>query len=218
MNRKPELKQVKKILIICEGYEEEDYFNRLKQCGVWNAGYVVEVKNAESIDNIPRNLDRVDSIISIYRNKYGTEAYSAVVILCDTEVAPYSDFKRIRRIISDTYGENICDKILFFINPCIMQIILSHKFDVKLGTNSKHENRFKIKDFCGVSDYKADEHQRRAVMNQITAKNYIKMKNRARKLSSDYEVTPSTNVLSLFDTLDGTNSEWLEELIRVARL
>ena len=45
--------RIKRITIICEGYEEFDYLLRLLHLGLWNEKYTVRIKNAKSLTNIP---------------------------------------------------------------------------------------------------------------------------------------------------------------------
>lgn len=53
----------KRICIVCEGYEEFDYINRLKQCAVWSGEYAVKSQNAKSLDNV----------FAVYQNEYQSD-------------------------------------------------------------------------------------------------------------------------------------------------
>ncbi|MCD8201486.1 MAG: hypothetical protein LUD47_05415 [Clostridia bacterium] len=54
-------------------------------------------------------------------------------------------------------------------------------------------------------------------MSKVTAENWADMKKRIGRLSSDFEEIPSTNVLPLFDALDGAGSEWIESVMEEVR-
>ena len=75
-----------KICIVCEGDEEYDYLSRLKELQVWSKQYSVKPKNAGSIDNIA----------AIYQDAYTNDNYEAVLIFCDTELAPYEQYNRLK--------------------------------------------------------------------------------------------------------------------------
>ncbi|MCD8205731.1 MAG: RloB domain-containing protein [Clostridia bacterium] len=188
------------ILIVCEGYEETEYIKRLIECGVWDSEIVVTAMNAKSISNI----------YSVYTYSAQKYTYDAVVIFCDTEEPPYTQFENLKKRISDAAKPVSWDKIIIFANPCTMQIVLSHFGYVRLRTNDKYVNSGKIKELTGVENYKAGDKQRFAVMRQITPENYGVMKKNIEKLDGgDYTVTPSTNVLTLFHALENLDSEWL---------
>lgn len=67
----PPINTGKRILIICEGSEEEYYLNRLKECSVWSRDISVKVINAKSIDSyhctlsisLPKRELRIDCSI-----------------------------------------------------------------------------------------------------------------------------------------------------------
>ena len=50
----------KKICVVCEGYEEYDYFSKLIGCNVFHQNYNFKLKNARSIDNI----------FAVYQNEF----------------------------------------------------------------------------------------------------------------------------------------------------
>ena len=52
-SRLPAFLSKDKICIICEGDEEYDYLNRLKELRVWNEQYEVFLDNADGNGNIP---------------------------------------------------------------------------------------------------------------------------------------------------------------------
>ena len=172
----PPIKENTRILIICEGYEEYDYLVRLKSCKVWSNEFGVDIKNAKSIDNVA----------AIYEYYYSNGNYKLVVVFCDTEKYPYEQFLLLKQKINDFHDNKSADSITFFANPCTMQIILSHFDKVSLKLNEKSYNAELIKKFTGVSDYRAMENQRSAIMKKINAENYQTMKNNIVALDKPY--------------------------------
>ena len=200
----PIINTSKRIMIICEGSEEEDYLKRLKECGVWNRGISVRIINAGSIDEI----------IAHYQYHYQSGNYELVVVYCDTEKEPYTQFLSLKTAINKFHGNKASEKVVYYTNPCTMQIILSHFAEVKLKNNSKSVNSAIIFELTGVNDYRASDKQRAAIMRKITDKNYLTMKNNIAKLPTDYSSVPSTNCKALFDGLDGNSSAWIKECNR----
>lgn len=200
MRKVPIINLGKRVLIISEGYEEADYLNRLKECGVWNQSVRIDIKNAKSIDEIAAR----------YEYDYQSGIYALIVVFCDTEKPPYQQFKSLKMELDKFHGNHASEAIVYFANPCTLQVVLSHFSDVKLKTNSKAGNADLIEKLTGVPDYKATERQRTSIMRKITADNYIEMKKNISKLSRDYTIVPSSNCLPLFDGLDGKTSAWIK--------
>lgn len=202
MKKFPSVKTGCKILIICEGSEENDYISRLKECDVWSSVYNIKPKNAKSIDNI----------IAIYQNEYQNDNYDLIVIFCDTEIIPYEQFCKLRESINNFHGNNVADKLIIFANPCTMQIILSHFDKVKLTSNSKTKNSALIQKLTGVTDYIAEENQRKAMMKHINAENYMHMKSNLKGIAVEYDKVPSTNVVAWFELFEGENTKRIKEI------
>jgi hypothetical protein len=200
--RIPQIPKGKKILIICEGYEEFDYISKLKNCNVWDSGYIFKLKNAKSIDNI----------FPIYQNEYQNDNYDLVLIYCDTEVQPFSQFERLLNNINRFHGNKVGKDIVMFANPCTMQIILSHFDLVNLKTNSKSVNGKLIAKLIGVNDYIATEQQREDIMNKINSSNYLTMKSNISQIKNNYVVVPSTNILWFFNNFENKNSSWIDTI------
>ncbi len=191
------------ILIICEGYEEEDYLNRLKQIKVWNRKFGIVIKNAKSIDNIA----------AMYEYYYVLGTYKLVIAFCDTELAPYDKFLAMKEKINKFHGKtNAADSVVFFANPCTMQIILSHFSKVSLKTNNKSTNANLIYNLTKVANYEATANQRSAIAKKINDGNYLTMKDNIKQLSKSLNNIPSSNVIGLFDALDIGSKEWIEKI------
>lgn len=193
----------KKILIICEGDEDTDYINRLKTCGVWDDEIIVTVKNAAGIDRIPQKYKKYWRLID----------YDMVVVFCDTEEFPHKQFEDVKNAIMKFRKEGHGDKsvswddIIFYVNPCTMQVIIMHFGKETLKTKNKEDYSDIIKKYVPIEGtYAAEVSQRNAVMARINAENYAgSMKKnvdrfvKERKSTDDY----STNILELFKILEG---------------
>lgn len=203
MRRKlPLIRTNKQILIICEGHEEYDYLDSLKKCGVWSSKYDIKLKNAKALDNISPQ----------YQYEYQNNNYDIILIFCDTEMAPCNQYKKLVENINAFHGKSISKQIIYFGNPCTMQLILSHFGSIKLSSNSKTVNSKQIKTLTGVSDYNALDNQRAAIMKKITSANYNVMKSNLSSISNDDKVVPSTNFLELLQNLENDDYSWIDRL------
>lgn len=200
------MSRTKKICILCEGYEEYDYINRLSELKVWNGAYEITAKNAKGLDNIA----------PIYQNEFHSDNFDLIVIFCDTELPPYAQFKNLQRKINLFHDKNIAKYIIFFANPCSMQIILSHFDSVELHTNSKLLNTPLIVKLAGLRSYNAKASQRAQLMRRIDRENYYQMRANVSTLDTDFKVNPSTNFLGLILNLESPNTAWVDRLARKA--
>ena len=199
--RLPPIKSENRILIVCEGYEEYDYLQKLKTCEVWDKSISVDIKNAESIDKIS----------AVYSYNYRSGNYKLVVVFCDTEENPYKQFRALKNKINELHGKRVAEHVVFFANPCTLQIVLSHFEKVRLTSNSKSDNATIIKRLTGVEEYRATGLQRSAIMKKITAKNYAVMEQNLSELNHSYTNIPSSNALKLFNSLDNGDKAWIKE-------
>lgn len=162
-SRLPAFLSKDKICIICEGDEEYDYLNRLKELRVWNEQYEVFLDNADGNGNIPAR----------YQDRYQNGSFEVVLVFCDTEKKPYEQYEDIKRKINVFHGiDNAAEEVLIYGNPCTMQIILEHWTDVRLKSPAKKVNASVIKEFTGVENYKGRADQRKEIMKHITVENY----------------------------------------------
>lgn len=192
-----------KICIVCEGEEEFDYLNRLIQLNVFSKIYEIKLDNAHSITQIaPR-----------YQFWYYKDNHDLVLAFCDTEMAPYEQFNKIKEDLSKIFGsEKAVKKVLFYANPCTMQIILSHFKDIKLKSNQKRENGAIINELTHVKNYSAKKSQRNAIMKKLNTKNYGTLKKNLSKLNTEETVVSSTNFLTLLNYLESDNPQWIKDI------
>ena len=71
-NKLPKFLDNHKICIICEGNEEYEYLNRLKNLKVWNEQYDISLVNAGGNGNIPAR----------YQDRYQNGADELVLVFC----------------------------------------------------------------------------------------------------------------------------------------
>ena len=127
-----------KICIICEGDEEYDYLNRLKELRVWNEQYDISLVNAGGNGNIPAR----------YQDRYQNGADEIVLVFCDTEKKPHEQYEDIKRKINEFHGvDSAAKEVIIFGNPCTMQIISKHWTDENLKSPAKPVNAPLIKKY-----------------------------------------------------------------------
>ena len=207
-NKLPNASNENHVLIVCEGAEECDYINRLKACGVWSKNFSVHTKDAKSISNI----------FAMYSYYYKTNNYKLIVIFCDTEKYPYNQFVEMKQKIDKFHDKGVADQVVFFVNPCTLQVVLLHFDAVKLISNSKTDNAATVERLTGVKDYNATEQQRKAIVNKITSQNYAETKRRLAQLKDTYTFVPSSNVLQLFNALEAGNSKWICNINKIIEM
>lgn len=192
----------KKICIICEGFEEIDYLNALINKAVFSNKYDFVLINSKSINNIS----------SIYQIRYQSNSYDLVLVFCDTDKFPSIKYKEIKGEINEFHEKTVADDIVIFGNPCTMQIILSHFAEIKLTSQSKTRNSKFIEKYIGIKNYKATEAQRKELFSKIKRSNYKKMKENIKKLSTDDNVTSSTNILKFMEKFENDNTSWIDKI------
>lgn len=196
----------KKICLICEGFEEYDYISKLISLGVWSSVYDFTLVNAESCGNISAR----------YQDRYQSDNYDIVFAFCDTDRRPEEEFELIRTKINMIFGNEIAaDKVIIFVNPCTMQVILSHFGDISLRTQNKKKNNPEIVRLTGLVSnkyYDGCKEHRDFINSKITVDNYIEMKNRIATISSTYTDTPSTNFDYYLKLFENSNTDWIETL------
>ena len=192
----------KKICIICEGYEELEYIEALKNKAVFSSNYEFITINAKSIN----------TIIYRYQEKFQSDSYSLVLIFCDTDKGPSKNYKELKKKVNELHDNDVADDIIIFGNPCTMQIILSHFAEIKLTSQSKTINSKYIEKLTGIKDYKATTQQRKELFGKIKQKNYETMKKNLEKMSTNDKETSSTNILKFIKNFENEDENWINEI------
>lgn len=194
-NKLPPLKRGTKVAIVCEGDEETGYIYRLKELNVFSRNFAIK----------PINAGGIDKVFSVYHDTYSKDAYDIVLIFCDTDDEPYEKVKKLLENLKRQYGIKTDEdlfKIVYFGNPCTMQIVLSHKAQLKLQSRLKSHNANHIKKYFGVDEYRATEKQQEKINNSLTADNYRVMKENIDLLGSSWSQKASTNFAELLCHLE----------------
>ena len=104
-NKLPKFFDKHKICIICEGNEEYEYLNRLKNLKVWNEQYDISLVNAGGNGNIPAR----------YQDRYQNGADELVLVFCDTEKKPHEQYEDIKRKINEFHGvDSAANEVIIF--------------------------------------------------------------------------------------------------------
>lgn len=195
-----------RICVVCEGDEENEYLNRLKELNVWNSQYEVQLDNAGGNGNIPAR----------YQYQYQNDAYEIVLVFCDTDKKPYKQYEEIKKKINEFHGnDNAADAVIIYSNPCVLQIILEHWADVRLTVSAKKVNAPLIEELTGIKNYKARKDQRKELMQQITARNYQDMCLRIARTENDDTCVGSSNFGRFMEYLSSANAHWIEAINEV---
>ena len=190
-----------KICIICEGYEEYEYLDKLIKLNIFDKAYDINLVNAKGNGNI----------FARYQDIYQRNKYHIIFVFCDTEQKPYEQFMDIKDKIDELYDQKgISDKLVIFANPCTMQIILLHFGDIVLKSSQKAKNAEYIERLTGIKGYNASEQKRRELFEKITKENYSEMKERIKSLPTNYKDDNSSNINSFLDYLEKYNEKWIE--------
>ena len=202
-NKLPKFLDKHKICIICEGNEEYEYLNRLKELKVWNEQYDISLVNAEGNGNIPAR----------YQDRYQNGAYEVVLVFCDTEKKPHEQYVDIKRKINEFHGvDSAADEVVIFANPCTMQIIIKHWTDENITSPAKKVNAPLIEKCTGVENYKGRADQIIRVMECVTVENYVDMCRRVDELDSDDSVGGSSNFGQFVKLFERDHSGWIEDI------
>jgi hypothetical protein len=202
-NRLPFIGNKHKICIICEGYEEYEYIKKLIELKVWNNQYEVTPINAKSNG----------TIMAYYQGIYQNGAYEIVFAFCDTDRAPYEQYKNITKKINDFHDKkNAAESVVIFGNPCTLQILILHWKDCILKSHNKHKNAPLIAQCTGVDGYKAKKEQRKKLLQKVNKDNYFLMKDRVANIDNRFDKIGSSNFIKLMRNLESENCGWISKL------
>lgn len=203
MNDHPPIRKGHSICIICEGFEEFAYLQRLLELNVWHDVYRIKLVNAKGESKIfPKYQD-------IFSNNY----HEVVLLFCDTDKAPYREYHSLKKKINEYHDKkNASGKMIIFANPCSMQIILLHFKEILLSTQGKKTNSNVIFDLTGVKDYDAHEEQIKAICNGLTRVNYEEMKRRAALIDHSDATSGSTNIARFIGFFENDSVKWMNDI------
>ena len=202
-NKLPKFIDKHKICIICEGNEEYEYLNRLKELKVWNEQYDISLVNSNGNGNIPAR----------YQDRYQNGADELVLVFCDTEKKPHEQYEDIKRKINEFHGvDSAADEVVIFANPCTMQIIIKHWTDENIKSPAKKVNAPLIEKYTGVENYKGRADQIAVVMKNISLSNYEDMVQRVKRLGDMDDELGCSNFGKYLDGLMCDNEAWINKI------
>jgi len=196
------------ITVLCEGDEEEAYFNSLLNLNIFNSKYVFKLRNVGGAYNLP----------SFYEAEYAKEEVDAILMLFDVDNPSHETFNYVTKHLMDDYGINIDDVLSFsiFTNPCTMQLYLWHFKDINLKTSNKKELSEELKKvyprLLAQKSYNAHQYQLRYLMGYIDGNSYSNLKNILKNKSTNYLYNPSTNMLKFLDYFENDNEKFIKEI------
>lgn len=194
---------IRRICIICEGYEEFDYLTKLITLNVFSSQYEFTLRNAKGNGNV----------FSLYQYEYNSAYYDFVMVFIDTDVKPNKDYIIIKNKIKHFHGMSDPLEVICFSSPCIMQLILMHFSKTQLVTQDKSISSIFIKKYVKMEGvYRARDDQREAICEKISRENYFKMKRNLKTISNDDRAIPSTNYLYHASNLENENSSWIDKI------
>lgn len=203
MAKMPIINSKHRIRVICEGYEDEAYFKRLMGFDVWDKTYQFFPVNAKGASNIPAR----------FQADYQNNAYEIILIFCDTDKAPYREYKQVKDKINKFLNKlKASEKLIMFANPCTMQIILSHFGDVSLKNQGKKTNADIIEQLTGVKNYDAHDDQIEAICSMIFRRTYSEMKERIRAINLPDTTSCSTNFIVFLDRFENNDVKWISTI------
>ena len=204
-NRIPKFRN--RVIIICEGQEDEGYIKHLISLKVWNNDvYDFKTENAKGAGNI---VSRYESVVS------NESESSVVLIFCDTDKPPHEGFMGIRNKLREIYGgDSAFNRVVIYANPCTMRIVLAHLMTKsKLKTQRKSQNARIIESLTNVKDYKASKKQISEICKKITAENYYIMKENIKtEEEKKYDISGSTNFFAFLERFEGNDTSWIEKI------
>lgn len=208
MTKLPVLDKKHKVCVICEGYEEVVYFNRLLELGVWNSAYEFSPMNAKSASNIP----------AMFQDTFQNDRYEIILVFCDTDKSPYREYAQIKKKINSFLNkQKAASKLVIFANPCTMQIILSHFGDVSLKNQGKKTNAAEIEKWTGVKDYDAHEDQIKEICSKIFRRSYAGMKQRVAAINFPDTTSCSTNFSVFLERFECEDTKWISTIQKYLR-
>lgn len=200
MTKLPGLVRKRNICVICEGFEDFKYFNRLLELNVWNSIYKFTPVNAKSASNIPAR----------FQDAFQNDKYEVILVFCDTDKAPYREYLQIKKKINVFLNKHKADeRLIIFANPCTMQIILSHFGEISLKNQGKKTNTAVIEKLTGVKNYDAHEDQIDSICKKINRNSYYKMRERIEKINFSDTISGSTNFIVFLDRFEKQDTEWI---------
>lgn len=208
MAKLPILDRKHKVCVICEGYEDFAYFNRLLELNVWSQVYEFFPVNVKGAANIPAK----------FQDAFQNDRFEIILVFCDTDKEPYREYVQVKKKINSFLNKmKAADKLIIFANPCTMQIMLSHFGDVSLKNQGKKTNATEIEKWTGVKDYDAHEDQIKIICSKIFRRSYDEMRQRVAAINFPDTTSCSTNFIVFLERFEDEDAKWISAIQKYLR-
>ena len=196
----------KKIAIICEGFEEKPYLDKLFSFPCFKR----DKYDIDLIINVKGN----GRIFPRFQDLFNKDKYDLILIFCDADNNSKQFQSIIDKINNEIFaGHNIAQEILIFVNPVTLQVVLSHFDKVDLTHVAKNKNHEIVESLTGIKCYNATQEQIKQMMDLITYRSYETMKNNLKEISTDMTCSPSTNLLLFLERFENDDTSWIDDIV-----
>lgn len=198
------------ILILAEGYEEKPYIDKVLSFPNIN-------KTLYSFGNTI-NVKGNGNIVARYQYELQRGFYDIVLIFCDADKGS-EQFLDLVYTIGEKYfvSPDKGFEVFIFANPVTLQVVLSHFGDVKTLKVGKKSNKDIIEKLVGIKDYSANQSQISELIGKIHYSSKEEFKNRLKDISSDFNITPSTNFLTFLERFESKDPSWIEQVNKLRK-
>jgi len=196
----------KRIAILCEGFEEKPFLEKILSfpCinrSLYELGPIVNAKGNGSL--FPK-----------FQDMYGKNLYDLILIFCDADKGSGPFLSLYDKLDDGLFGgKRIAERIIIFVNPVTLQVVLSNFGKVALTHVSKRKNQEAVEALTGIKNYDATEEQIAEMMRRINTRTYAVMKENLQSVSTDKTKVPSTNLLQFLERLESDDDSWVDEII-----
>lgn len=202
-----------RIAIVCEGQEEMMYIKALQSLAIFCPIYeIIPVLATSGSD------DRVGGAgnIPAFFQDCLTKPFDAVFFLLDVDSHPHQAFEAVRKKVELVVGPAGFSRFALYTNPCTLQLMVLHFEKTALISQSKMANRQIVnRIWPKIKRYDAEEWQLEEMSYSFTKENYNTMKANAKTLLNPKKYdSPSSNVVSFFENIEGDDDTWIKNIIQ----
>ena len=193
------------IKILCEGLEEYKYIKKLLGFpGIFSDIYYFYE---------PTNCKGITKIFPRYQDLFTKNFYEVILIFCDAD-RNSKDFQDLCLKIDNCMfgGKKVSEKIVMFVNPVTLQVVLSHLKKVKLVSSSKATNEKIVEELTGIKNYRGHEDQIDEMLKLIKLSTYETMKENISSLPQILDKCPSTNFIEFLSRFENNDPGWINDI------
>ena len=193
------------IKILCEGLEEYKYIKKLLGFpGIFSDVYYFHE---------PTNCKGITNIFPRYQDLFTKNLYEVILIFCDAD-RNSKDFQELCSKIDNCMfgGKKVSEKIVIYVNPVTLQVVLSHLGNAKLISSSKATNADVVEKLTGIKNYGGHEEQIDEMMKFVKLSTYEIMKENVSSLPQSLDKCPSTNFIEFLNHFEHNEISWIGEI------